>query len=635
MAVRYRVLGPVDAVDADGRPLPLGGERQRALLAALLARPGEVVSSDRLAHLLWGDEQPDNPAGALHSQVARLRQALRAALTPREARLGDGRGLLTRPPGYLLALEPEQVDAGRFERLVAEATALGPAERPRAAKLLEEALGLWRGPALAEFADQPWAQAEAARLEELRLAATEALIDLRLAGGGHAGLVGELEGLVAAHPTRERLRGQLMVALYRSGRQADALGAYQQAREALALRRGPAYAGFADQEVAQLEAIRLEEARLAAQERHGAALLEAGRPADAVPVLEAFVAEHPLREQARATLMRALYALGRQAEALDTYQDYRQRLAGDLGLEPSPALQRLQAQVLRQELSQGAAPAEPGPPQGLAGLRVRYLPVDGGPPIAWATAGRGPRLVVLPGWVSSLEVMASGRDPRSSLIERLARRLEVVLYDRRGTGLSGGQADFGLPASVQELRAVVEAAGAPASLLAMSGAGPIALALAAERPDLVHRLVLHGTYASGPAVFISPELGRVLVAMVRTHWGMGSTLIADLYRPGSSGEAARHLARVLRDSADREVAAGYLEAIYQADVAALLPRVRAPALVLHYRGDRVVPFAGGQQLAAALPDATFLPLDGAFHLPDAPDLERVVDAVAGFVASAR
>jgi DNA-binding SARP family transcriptional activator len=122
MRVRYRVLGPVDAVDADGHPLPLGGERQRALLAALLARPGEVVSSDRLAHLLWGDDQPDNPAGALHSQVARLRQALRA---------GDGRGLLTRPPGYLLAVEPGEVDAGHFERLVAEAGAVPPAEAAR------------------------------------------------------------------------------------------------------------------------------------------------------------------------------------------------------------------------------------------------------------------------------------------------------------------------------------------------------------------------------------------------------------------------------------------------------------------------------------------------------------------------
>jgi DNA-binding SARP family transcriptional activator/pimeloyl-ACP methyl ester carboxylesterase len=542
MPVRFRVLGPVEAVDAAGRPLPLGGERQRALLAALLARAGEVVSADRLADLLWGDEQPDNPAAALHSQVARLRQALRAA--------GDGGGLLTRSPGYLLAVAPGEVDAGRFDLLLAEAGAASPAE---AARLLAEALALWHG---------------------------------------------------------------------------------------------PAYAGFADQEVARLEAIRLEEARLTAQERHGAALLEGSRPAEVVPLLEAFVAEHPLREQGWATLMRALYALGRQAEALAAYQQYRARLAGDLGLEPSPALQRLQGEVLRQELPQGQRPAAPGPPggptaaapaspPGLTGLRVRYLPhPDPGPPIAWATAGAGPRLVVLPGWVSSLEVSASGRDPRSSVMERLARRLCLVMYDRRGTGLSGGRVDdFGLAPSVRELRAVVEAVGAPASLLAMSGAGPIALGLAADHPELVDRLVLYGTYASGPAVFTDPELRRVMVAMVRAHWGMGSRLIADLYRPGSSPEAALHLARVLRDSADREVAAGYLEAIYDTDVSALLARVRAPALVLHYRGDRVIPFAGGRQLAAALPDASFLPLDGTFHLPDVPHLDRVVEAVTEFVAA--
>jgi DNA-binding SARP family transcriptional activator/pimeloyl-ACP methyl ester carboxylesterase len=560
MAVRFRVLGPVEALDAAGRPLPLGGERQRALLAALLARAGEVVSADRLADLLWGDDQPDHPAGALHSQVARLRQALRAGTPgaghggaePGGDPGGEGGWLLTRPPGYLLAVRPEEVDAGRFERLLAEADAAPP---PEAARLLGEALALWRG---------------------------------------------------------------------------------------------PAYAGFADREVAQLEAIRLEEARLAAHERHAAALLDSGRAADAVPAAEAFVAEHPLRERARATLMRALYALGRQAEALEAYQDYRVRLAADLGLEPSPALQRLQAQVLRQELPQGAAAglaapaagpaaaaaAGPGqaPTAGLAGLRVRYLPVPGGPPVAWASAGDGPRLVALPGWVSSLEVMASGRDPRSSLLERLARRLEVVLYDRRGTGLSGGEVDdFGLAADLRELQAVVEAAGAPVALLAMSGAGPAAIALAAERPELVSRLVLYGTYADGPAVFTNPELRRLIVGMVRAHWGMGSRLIADLYRPGSSDEAARHLARVLRDSADREVAARYLEAVYDADVAALLPRVRAPALVLHYRGDRVVPFAGGRQLAASLPQATFLPLDGSFHVPDTADLDRVVAAVTAFL----
>jgi DNA-binding SARP family transcriptional activator len=135
--------------------------------------------------------------------------------------------VVTRAPGYVLEVSPERVDAGRFERLVAAAGAGG-------AGLLEQGLGLWRGPALVEFADQPWAQLAAARLEELRLAATERLVELRLAGGGLGGVVGELEGLVAAHPTRERLGGLLMVALYRSGRAADALGVYQRTRVVLA-----------------------------------------------------------------------------------------------------------------------------------------------------------------------------------------------------------------------------------------------------------------------------------------------------------------------------------------------------------------------------------------------------------------
>ena len=527
MSVRFRVLGPVSAVTAGGQPLPLTGERQRLLLVALLAQAGEVVSADRLADLLWGEDQPDNPAAALHSQVARLRRALRA----------DGRELVvTRPPGYLLAVQAAEVDAGRFDQLMAVARDAAPAE---AARLLDEALGLWRG---------------------------------------------------------------------------------------------PAYAGFSDREVAQVEAIRLEEARLAAAERRAAALLAAGRAAEAVPALEAFVAEHPLREQARAALLRGLYALGRQADALRAYQDYRTRLAEELGLEPAPALRRLEAQILRHELPEDGGPAMAAPASGLGTLRVRYLPVADGRVIAWGTAGTGPQLLVLPGWVSSLDVLASGRDPRSSLLDRLAREHTVVLYDRRGTGLTGGQVDdFSLAAKVEELTTVVEHVGGPVQLLAMSEAGPVALALAAERPGLVRRLVLFGTYANGPAVFTDRELRRVIVELVRVHWGLGSRTIADLYRPGASEQGADHLAKVLRDSADRDVAAGYLDVLYDTDVTELLPAVRAPALVLHYRGDRLIPFRGGRLMAAALPDATFLPLDGGWHLPDAADLDRVAGAIGDFL----
>jgi DNA-binding SARP family transcriptional activator len=223
--MEFAILGPLEVRDDRGALVRVPGVKERALLADLVVHAGRVVSADRLIEDLWGEARPGNPSNTLQGRVSALRRALGPA----------GAGLVvTRPPGYVLEVDPGQVDAGRFERLVAGATALAPGEGTRAAGLLEEALGLWRGPALAEFADQPSAQAEAARLEELRLAAWEALVERRLEAGGHAGLVGELEGLVAAHPTRERLRGQLMLAYYRSGRQADALRVYAETREVLA-----------------------------------------------------------------------------------------------------------------------------------------------------------------------------------------------------------------------------------------------------------------------------------------------------------------------------------------------------------------------------------------------------------------
>jgi predicted ATPase/DNA-binding SARP family transcriptional activator len=219
--MEFGILGPLEVRDGSA-PVRVPGAKERALLADLVVHAGRVVSADRLVDDLWGEDPPGNPANTLQGRVS----ALRRALGP------SGSGLVvTRAPGYVLEVGPERVDAARFERLVAEA---GRGAGAEAARLLEAALELWRGAALAEFADRPWAQAEAARLEELRLAAREALVELGLAAGGHGGLVGELEGLVAAHPTRERLRGQLMVALYRSGRQADALGVYQETREVLA-----------------------------------------------------------------------------------------------------------------------------------------------------------------------------------------------------------------------------------------------------------------------------------------------------------------------------------------------------------------------------------------------------------------
>jgi predicted ATPase/DNA-binding SARP family transcriptional activator len=220
--VEFRILGPLEVLDG-ATPVAVSGAKERALLADLLIHAGRVVAADRLIEDLWGERPPGNPANTLQGRV----WALRRALGPVAARL------TTRSPGYLLDVDPELVDAARFERLAADADRAAARDPARALGLLAEALGLWRGPALAEFADQPWAQAEAARLEELRLAAVELRAELRLAAGRHGELVGELEALVAAHPLRERPRGQLMLALYRSGRQADALGVYRETRALL------------------------------------------------------------------------------------------------------------------------------------------------------------------------------------------------------------------------------------------------------------------------------------------------------------------------------------------------------------------------------------------------------------------
>ena len=167
-------------------------------------------------------------------------------------------------------------------------------------------------------------------------------------------------------------------------------------------------------------------------------------------------------------------------------------------------------------------------------MRVRYLRAEAGHVVAYGTAGTGPKVVVLLGWVSSLDVIASGRDPRSSLLERLTGELALTLYDRTGTGLSPGPVhDYGLEASVAELADVVRAVGPPVSLLAMSAAGPIALTLAHRRPEWVSSLVLFGTFANGPATFDDKSLREQVVAIARSHWGVGSKMLADFYRPGT------------------------------------------------------------------------------------------------------
>ncbi len=218
--MEFRILGPLEVWDG-GCEVSLGGRRPRALLALLLLHPNEVVSADRLIDELWGEDSPER-AAALRVNVSRLRKAL-----PPDV-------LTTRSPGYVIRVEPDDLDLHRFERLVDEARGLrARGLAAEASERLREALSLWRGPALADFGYESFAQAATARLEEIRLAAVELRIDADLALGRHDELVGELEALVAEQPLRERLRGHLMTALYRSGRQAEALDVYKDGRRAL------------------------------------------------------------------------------------------------------------------------------------------------------------------------------------------------------------------------------------------------------------------------------------------------------------------------------------------------------------------------------------------------------------------
>ena len=212
--MRFGLLGRLELSD-EGIAIEIAGAKQRALLAILLLDANRVVSSEALIDALWEQQAPETAAKALQVHVSQLRKLL-----------GPDR-VVTRSPGYALRVEEGELDLHEFEALVGRARESPPAE---ASAILREALALWRGPPLADFASHRFAQSEIARLDEVRLEAVEDRLEAELSLGEHRALVGELDALVGKHPLRERLRGQLMLALYRSGRQAEALESYQHGR---------------------------------------------------------------------------------------------------------------------------------------------------------------------------------------------------------------------------------------------------------------------------------------------------------------------------------------------------------------------------------------------------------------------
>ncbi|HEX5617974.1 MAG TPA: BTAD domain-containing putative transcriptional regulator, partial [Solirubrobacteraceae bacterium] len=219
----FRILGPLE-VHGDRGAVEVPGKKPRAVLAVLLLNANQPVSAERIAVALWGEDAPGGAVRTVHVNVSRLRKAL-----------GDSGLLATTPAGYRLRVQPGELDAERFEELVADGRrALEHGQAEEAGIILRKALKLWRGPPLADLAFEPFAQLEIARLEEEQQAAVEARVEADLAAGRHAELVAELRRMVAKHPARERLAGHLMLALYRCGRQSEALEAYREARRRLA-----------------------------------------------------------------------------------------------------------------------------------------------------------------------------------------------------------------------------------------------------------------------------------------------------------------------------------------------------------------------------------------------------------------
>jgi WD40 repeat protein/DNA-binding SARP family transcriptional activator len=240
-SAQFRILGPLEVLDSEARLIRLPGSKTKALLAELVINANHVVSTDRLIEALWGESPPETAAKTLQTYVVQLRKAVEPSRKPGTS----GELVLTRESGYVLAVHPDQIDAVRFQNLIREGReALRESEPQRAAEVISEALALWRGPPLADVGTTSSAQPEAVRLEELRLAALEDLTDAHLAVGRHSEVVADIEAFVAAHPLRERFWAQLMLALYRAGRQGDALRAFQRARaamvEELGIEPGPA-----------------------------------------------------------------------------------------------------------------------------------------------------------------------------------------------------------------------------------------------------------------------------------------------------------------------------------------------------------------------------------------------------------
>jgi YVTN family beta-propeller protein len=519
--MEFRLLGPLEVWE-DGRPLSLGGLKQRALLAILLLRANEVVSRDALIDELWGERPPASAAHSLEAYVSRLRKTLHAD------RAGEPI-LVTRQPGYMLRVGFEALDLHRFERLLEEGRrALATHAPEHALRKLSDALSLWRGSPLGDLAFEPFAQVEVERFEELRLAALEERIEAELALGRNDALVPELQALVAQHPLRERLREQLMLALYRSGRQAEALQVYREARgyfvEELGLEPGPTLKTI-EQAILRQEAVLDAPKREAGGVAVASPALQPPGPLEATPI-------PPAVTEAR----RRLPAIGLVVAALAIAAAVAIPLVVD---GPGDRLARVQENALG-ELSThrgglDASVSLPVAPTGIASgdgslwvtqfddhsvARVdprdravrQTIPVGSGPSGVAAGAGAV--------WVAnSLDGTVSRIDPATNRVVQLIRvggRPSEVAFgnDSVWVACSGTQTVSELNATSGRLRRRIELVGDPSGLVVGAGALWVTSADARtlSRIDLGTGAVSDTISVGGGPTGVAVSLGSVWVA---------------------------------------------------------------------------------------------------------------------------
>jgi pimeloyl-ACP methyl ester carboxylesterase/DNA-binding SARP family transcriptional activator len=492
-----------------------------------------VVSTDWLIEAVWGETPPASATAQLHAMVSELRRSLAGG--------GDPDVIVTRAPGYLIRVEPEALDVDRFYRRVGDARrTLAEQDASRAAAMFRSALELWRGDPLSDV-EGSVAQAEAEHLAESRLVVVEERVAADLASGRDAELVPELTSLVAGHPFRERLRGLLMVALYRSGRQADALAAYRQG--------------------------------------------------------------HRL-------------------------------LADELGLAPGPDLRNLEQRMLQHDPSLLREPSREAPSH----PATRYVR-SGDIHIAYAVIGDGgPDIVFVPGMFSHLdlwwETQATAR-----FFRRLGALGRLIMFDKRDTGLSDrAPGDQPLEQRMDDVRAVMDACESErAVLFGYSEGGPMSILFAASYPQRVTGLILADATARWspapdyPCGHESDGLRQTMERLAQRHWGEGGTI--DWFAPSHSGSArARQgLARWERLAAGPSAVLRLLRMLCESDVRAVLPSVRAPALVIHRVGDRVIPRCHGRYLASHLPNARYVEQPGD-HLLWMGDTDALLAEIAAFLS---